>query len=103
MDPGMSVQLGCRMQDIGFPITGASPTGAKVLNRVERHVRSGDAFPGALCSVQQVKGDYETVLEHFLAVLATDLWDGSGDGTSEPGLNFTEEQVFCGWIHRHGF
>ena len=50
-----------------------------------------------------MKGNDQAILKKFLAVLGTDLRDGSGDGTSEPGLNFPEKQIFCGVIHQHGF
>ena len=91
------------MQWIGFPVTGASPAGAQVFDRVERDVGSGDMFPGPSRTVQEVQRDHQAILNEFSFVVATDTWNGVGNCISEPGLNFMEQQFFCGVIHQHGF
>ena len=91
------------MQGIGFSVTSASPARAKVLDRVIRHVGSGDVFPGTLCAVQEAQRDREAILKEFSFVVATDTWNGVGNCDSEPRLYFPEKHVFCGGIHQHGF
>ncbi len=91
------------MQGIGFPVTGASPAGAQVFNRVIRHVGSGDVFPGTSCAVQEAQRNRQAILKELSFVVATDTWNAAGNCDSEPGLNFPEKQLFCGGIHQHGF
>ena len=78
------------MQGIGFPVAGASPPGAKVLDRVIRHVGSGDMFPGTSCAVQEAQRDRQAILKELGFVVATDTWNTVGNRISEPGLNFPE-------------
>ena len=103
MDPAIAVQLRGGMQGIGLPVTGASPAGAQVFDRVKRDVRCGDVFSGASCAVQEVQRDRQAILKEFSFVVTTDTWNAVGNCISEPGLNFPEKQVFCGGIHQHGF
>src|SRR5438128_356650 len=91
------------MQRIGFPVAGASPAGAKVLERVVRHVGGRDTFPGTSCAVQETQRDRQAILKEFLWIVITDTWNSVGNRISEPGLNFSEKQVFWGGIHQHGF
>ena len=99
----MPIQLRGRMQGIGFPVAGASPAGTQVFDRVIRHVRGSDVFPGMSCAVQEVQRDRQAILKELSFVVATDTWNGVGNRISEPGLNFPKKQVFCGGIHQHGF
>ena len=99
----MPIQLRRRMQGIGFPEAGASPAGAKISDRVIRHVGSRDIFPGTSCAVQEAQRDRQAILKEFSFVVTTDTWNAVGNRISEPGLNFPEKQVFCGGIHQHGF
>jgi hypothetical protein len=86
------------MQGIGFPVAGASPAAAKVLGRVIRHVGSRDVFPGTSCAVQEKQRDHQAILKQFLWIVGTD-GRNCVDCISQPGLNFPEQQVFCGGIH----
>ena len=91
------------MQGIRLPVTGASPAGAQVFDRVERDVRRGDFLPGTSNSVKEAQRDRQAVLKEFSFVVRTDTWYGFPDADPEPGLNFPEEQFFRGGILRHGF
>src|SRR6267378_1775768 len=103
MESAMSIQLRGWMQGIGFPVAGASPAGAKILDGVIRHAGSGDAFPGTSSALQDVQRDRQSILKEFSFVVATDTWNCVGNRILEPGLNFPEKQVFCGGIPKHGF
>src|SRR5437762_14205502 len=99
MESAMSVQLRGGMQGIGFPVAGASPAGAQVFDRVIRDVGSGNVFPGTSCAVQEAQRDHQAILKQFSFVVTTDTWNTVGNRISEPGLNFSAKQIFCGWIH----
>src|SRR6266576_7197291 len=79
MHPATSVQPGCRMHGIGFPVTGASPAGAQVFDRIERDVRRGDIFPGSSCAVQEAQRDRQAVLKELSFVVTADTWNGVGN------------------------
>ena len=98
MDPATSVQVCGRVEGVGFPETGASPAGSKALGRVIRHVASRDVFPGTPCPVQEKQRDHQAILKQFLRIVRTD-GRNCVDCISEPGLDFPEQQVFCGGIH----
>ena len=91
------------MQGIGFPVTRASPAGTQVFDRVIRHVGSGDMFSGTSRAVQEAKRNRKAILKEFLWTVGTDSRYSVCNCDSEPGLNFSEKQVFCGGIHQHGF